>query len=96
MIVIGLSTRRAVSRRAEEELVNIRDHDNQLPLQDNQVAPLEEVAMDDQVLDVPPPMTDGEIRADFLSLAKDMTSQANVFSSQVQAMTAQLNREVRL
>ena len=36
---------------------------------DNQVPPLEEVSMGDQVSIVPPPMTDGEIRTIFLNLA---------------------------
>ena len=44
--------------------------------------------MGDQVPDVPPPMTDGEIRAAFLNLAESITSQANVVTFQLQAMTA--------
>ena len=62
--------------------------------QDNQVPPLEEVSMGDQVPDVPPPMTDRDIRADFLTLTQAMTFQANAFNSQVQSMTAQVNRVV--
>ena len=62
--------------------------------QDNQVPPLEEVSMGDQVPDVPPPMTDRDIRADFLTLTQAMTFQANGLTSQVQAMTSQMNREV--
>ena len=39
-------------------------------------------------------MTNGQIRADFLNLAQSMISQASVVTSQVQAMTAQVNSEV--
>ena len=53
------------------------DHDNQVPPQYNQVPPLEEVAMVDQVLVVPLPMTGGEIRASILTLTLDMTVQEN-------------------
>ena len=60
---------------------------------DNQVPSLEEVTMVDQVPVVPPLMTDGEIRAAFLTLTQSMTSQANVVTSQVQSMTAQMYRE---
>ena len=69
-------------------------HDNQSPPQDNQVPPLKQVAMDYQVPVVPLPMIGGEIRAVFFNLTQAMTSQANVVTSQVQAMTAQVNREV--
>ena len=50
--------------------------------------------MGDQVSDVPTPMTDGEIRATFLTLAQAMTSQAIFVTSQVQAITSQVNREI--
>ena len=73
---------------------NLGDHNNQVAPQDNQVPPLVEVAISDHVPVVPPPMNDGEINLTFLNLAQDMTSQANVFTSQVQAMTAQVKREV--
>ena len=46
--------------------------------------PLEDVAMGDEVLGVPLPMSDGEIRANFLNLAEAMISQDNSFTSQVQ------------
>ena len=39
-------------------------------------------------------MTDGEIGADFLTLAQAMTCQANAVTSQVQAKKTQVNREV--
>ena len=55
-------------------------HDNPTPPQNNQVPPLEEVAMGDQVSVAPPPMTDREIREAFLNLDQAMTSK-------VQAMT---------
>ena len=61
---------------------------------DYQVPPLEEVAMGDQILDVPSSMIDGDIRATFLNFDQSMTSQANAFNSQVQSMTAQVNRVV--
>ena len=41
--------------------------------QDNEVPPLEEVCMSDQVSVVAPPITDREIREDFLNLAQAMT-----------------------
>ncbi|TMX05855.1 hypothetical protein EJD97_011733 [Solanum chilense] len=82
-----MNTRRAASRRVEKEMVNVGNQGNQVP-------PLEEVAMGDQVSDVPPPMIDGDIRADFLFLSQSMTSQDNAVTSPVQAMTAQMNREV--
>ena len=44
-MVIGSNTRRSPARRAEEEMENVGAHDNQVPSQDNQVPPLEEVAM---------------------------------------------------
>ena len=84
-----MNTRRAAARRAEEEMDNVGDQDNPVP-------PLEEVVMGDQVLVVPPPMTDGEIRADFLSLTQDMTSQSNSITYQVQVMKAQTNRRLDL
>ena len=51
--------------------------------------------MGDQVPFFPPSMTGGEIREAFLSLYQAMTSKSNAFTSQVQAMMAQVNREVR-
>ena len=46
-------------------MANVGDHENQVPPQDNQMPPFEEVAMGDQVPDVPPSMTNGEIRKKF-------------------------------
>ena len=69
-------------------------HDNQAPPQDNQVPPLEQVALGDKILVVPLPMKDGEIRENFLNLAKAMLSPANGVTSQVQAMTTQMDWEV--
>ena len=60
----------------------------------NQVPPLEEVVIGDHVLLVLPMMKDGEIRSNFLNLAQAMILQANAVTSQIQAMTAQANREV--
>ena len=61
---------------------------NQAPPQGNQVPP------QDQSLVIPPPMTDGEIRAAFINLSQAITSKANNVTSQVQVMTSQVNREV--
>ena len=93
-MVIGTNTIRAVAQRAEEGIANVGDQDNQGPPQDNLVPPLEEVAMGYHVSVVPPLMTDGEIREAFLNLAQAMILQANAVTSQIQAMTAQANREV--
>ena len=54
-----------------------------MPPQDNQVPLFMEVAMADNVLEVPPPITDGVIREAFLTLAQAMTSQDNALTSQV-------------
>ena len=61
IVVIGLYTLREVSRRVEEQIVNMVD-------QDNEVSPVEEVAMGDQVSDLPLPMTERDRRAAFLNL----------------------------
>ena len=61
IVVIGLYTLRAVSRRVEEQIVNMVD-------QDNEVSPVEEVAMGDHVPDLPLPMTERDRRAAFLNL----------------------------
>ena len=76
-------------------MANVGYQDNQVPPHNNQVPPLEEVAMGDHVPHVPPLMNDVEIRETFLTLAQAIISQDNVVTSQVQAMIAQLNREVR-
>ena len=76
----------------EEGIANAGAYDNQTPSLDNQVPPLEEVSMGDQVSVAPPLMNDGEIRENFHNLAQAMTSQANVVNSQVQSKTAQVNR----
>ena len=47
IVLIGVNTRRQASRRAEEEMANVGDQDNQMPPQENQA---------------PQPMTDGNIR----------------------------------
>ena len=92
IIFIGMNTRREKATRREEGIANVGANDNQAPPQDNQVPPLEGVVMGEQVAVVPPLMTDGEIRADFINLAQAMTSQANSITFQVQDMTAQVNR----
>ena len=94
IVVIGMNNRRAAARRTEESIANVGANDNQAPLEENQVPPLDEVAMGDQVSVVPQPMTNGEIKENFLNFFQSMTSQANAVTSQVQAMTTQLSREV--
>ncbi|TMW95325.1 hypothetical protein EJD97_009077 [Solanum chilense] len=47
-----------------------------------------------KVLWVPPPINNEEIRESFLNLAQTMNFKDNVVTSQVQAMTTQVNREV--
>ena len=92
ILVIGMNNKRAVVRRVEEGIYNVGAQDNQAPLQDNQVPPVQDVFMGDQVQVVPPRMTDGEIREAFLNIAKCMNSQANAITSQVKSMTVQVNR----
>ena len=46
------------------------------------------------VLVIPPPTTDGEIRSELVTLAKEMTIKAQVVDNKVQSMVAQANREV--
>ncbi len=53
---------------------NVRAHENNIPLQDNQVHLLQEVSMGNQVMVVPPPEIDGEIRLSFLTLTQAMTT----------------------
>ena len=52
----------------EEDMANVGANDNQGLPQDNQVPPLEKVAMSDQVPIVPPPMTDQKIKVGFINL----------------------------
>ena len=89
-----MTTRTTSARKAEEGITNAGAHDNQNPPQENQMPQLEQAAIGDQVSVFPPPMADGEINLDFLNLSQDMTSQANVVTSQVQATAAQVNGEV--
>ena len=62
ILVIGMNTRRATTQRAKERIANAGDHDNQAPQQDNQVPPLEDIAISDQVSVVPSPIIDRDIR----------------------------------
>ena len=64
-----MNTRRAAVRRSEEDLANSGALDDLAPPQDKHVLPLEQVPVGDKVSVIPPPMTDGKIRADFLDLA---------------------------
>ena len=86
-MVIGMHTQRAAARRAEKEIATVWDQDNQVP-------PLEEIAISDQVPNAPPPMIDRIIGTSFLTLTQSMTSQSNVVTGQVQAIMTQMNREV--
>ena len=58
----------SVPRRLEEGTANVGTNDNQVPLQENQVPQLEEVAMVDHVQVIPPPMTDGDIKGRLFSI----------------------------
>ena len=89
-----MTTRRKASTRAEEGIPNVGVHENQVPLQENQVPTLEQVPMDGQVFVFPPPVTDEEIISTFFNLDQGMTSEANSFISQVQAMPIQVNQKV--
>ena len=93
-MVVGINTRRPVAKMTEEGVVNAGAHENQVPPQDNLVPPLEQVCMGDRVPVISPPMTYRYISAVFLNLAQAMTSQDNVVTSQVQAMTVEVNQEV--
>ena len=47
IMVICMNTRKAVAGRDMEGIANVGAHDNQAPLQDNQVPPPEQVSMGD-------------------------------------------------
>ena len=53
-----MNTQREATRRAKKSIANVGSYDNHAPPQDNQVHPLEQVPLGDQVTVVPPPMTD--------------------------------------
>ena len=53
IMVIGMNTQRAATRRTQELIKNVGAHNNQVP-------PLQEVSMADQHPVVPPPIIDGE------------------------------------
>lgn len=72
----------------------VGDHDNQVSLKDNQVPPLEEVSIGDQVQIVAPAITNGEIMVEFLNFSQSMTFISNALSSHVQSMTSQMNRRL--
>ena len=91
-----MTTRRATARRFEVEIANagVPLHGNQDSPQVNQPPPEEHAPQGDQVLVIPPAMTDGEIRSTFIILSQVMTTQAQVISIQAQATKAQENLEV--
>ena len=70
--------RLAATRRVEEYLANagVPAQENQAPPQGNQV-PLQY-----QAPVIPPPMTDGEIRSENLSLAQAMTTQDQTLATE--------------
>ena len=84
-----MTTRKEAARRVEKEIENggVPPHDNQAPSQ-------EQVPLCGKALVNPPIMSDGEISATFLNLTKFMDNQAQVITTQAQAMMTQANREV--
>ena len=65
-----MNTQRNVARRLEEEIANAG-----APPCGDQVPPLEEDVNDDQNLVNHPPLTDENIRANILQMAKTITTQ---------------------
>ena len=72
-----MNTRREAERRSEKGIANVGVYYNEAPPQDNQVPPLEEVTMGDQVPVAPPQMINGDIREAFLTLDQATTSQVS-------------------
>ena len=67
-----MNTQRTTTRRSEEEMSTVVAEDNEMPPQDNQVPPFEEVATGDQVPVVPSTMTNGEIMTTIITLTQAM------------------------
>ncbi|TMW92427.1 hypothetical protein EJD97_013073 [Solanum chilense] len=82
-----MNPQKSSARRAEEGIAYAGELDNQ-------VSPLEEVVVGDQVSVAPPPMEDGDIRASFLKMSHDNTTQAQVITTEAQTMTDLHNWEV--
>ena len=76
-------------RRLDEQIAN-----GGIPCQGNQIPSLEEVAKDDQYPVNHPPLMDGDIRAAFLQMAQDITTQEQDVTTQDQTMMSQANGEV--
>ena len=89
IVIIGNEYSKTDARRLDEEIANAR-----APPRGNQVPPLEEVPNDDQAPVNPPPLTDGDIRVAFLQMDQAITTQAQTFTTQDQAMMTKANREV--
>lgn len=88
-----MTNRRAAAIRVDENIANARapPHDNQSPPQDNQVPFKEQALVGNQVLIIPPAMTDRDLRSAILSFYQTMTTQAHAVTTKWQAMIAQAN-----
>ena len=84
-----MTTRWAAKKRSEEESANVR-----YTSQDNQAPSQEQFPLCKKSMVNPPIRSDGEISASFLILTKFMDNQAQVLTSQAQAMMTQANQEV--
>ena len=87
VVVIGMNPQTSSARRTKEGIANAGELDNQ-------VSPLEEVVVGDQVSVAPPPMADGYIRASFLKMSQYITTQAQVITTEAQTMMDLHNWEV--
>ncbi len=83
-----MNTRRISARRLDKEIANAGS-----PPRGNQVPHLEGVANYDKALVNPPSLKDGDIRATFLQMDKDITNKAQPFTTYAQT-TTQANWEV--
>ena len=84
-----MNTQRDTTRRLDEEIANVG-----APTRGNQVPPLEEDVNDDQAPTNPLPFTAGELRAAFIQMSQEITTQGQAATSQTQAIMVQVNREV--
>ncbi|TMW82430.1 hypothetical protein EJD97_005980 [Solanum chilense] len=85
-----MNTRRTAEKRVEEDLVYVG-----VPNQGNQATPqCNKVPLQHQAPIILPPMTDGEIRSAFVTLAQYMTTNSQSVATQDQSMIAQANKDV--
>ena len=68
IVIIRMNTRSSAARRTEKFIAIAGAQENQVP-------PLEEVAIGDKVPISPPPMMDGDIKATFLQMSQAITTQ---------------------